>query len=103
MLSSPLEAAPGVTASGFGCRLAATYEQRSQIGLFVSYFSVGYGSRRVGGTGTAPAPRAGAKPGSCLRGRCDENVLLRASPGLRGPMAAGQDPLLAARALQPLQ
>lgn len=98
MLSSHLEAAQGVTSSGFGCRMTAAYEQRAQIVLFLSYFLVGGGSRRVGGTGTAPAPRAGAKPGSCLRGRCDGNVLPQHPhcPGWAGggPKAAGQDPLL---------
>lgn len=39
-LSSPSEAAPGVTSSGFGCRIAAAYEQRSQTGLCLYYFSV---------------------------------------------------------------
>lgn len=72
--SSPLEAAQGVTSSEFGCRKAAAYEPKSQIGLFLPYLLVGCGSRKVGGTGTAPAPKAGAKPGSCLQGRCDENT-----------------------------
>lgn len=66
VLSSPSGA--GVASPAFGCRIAAAYEQRCQPELFLSYFSVGCGSRRVGGTGTAPAPRAGAKPGSCLEG-----------------------------------
>ena len=99
VLSSPLEAAPGVTSSGFGCRIAAAYEQRSQIGLFLPYFLVGCGSRRVGGTGTALAPRVGAKPGSCLRGRCDANVLPPSVPVTRAWAGlAGTDGSRAGRA-----
>lgn len=91
----PSGAAPGVTSPGFGCRIAAAYEQRCQPELFLLFFSRLW-KQEGWWDWNSPSTQSRSQAWQLPRGRCDENALPQTSPspgpglGRWGPRQQGR-------------